>query len=141
MAQAFERAGEQSRERWREILGEGGDIERSRRKLVDFYLSTEHRDHPGGGCPMAALAGDVARHPDGGEVRSAYCAAVRRWAEMLTTLQPVGARARSRRRKQALLEMAALVGSVLLARATRDDAISEDILTAVRNQLLARDHG
>ena len=137
MAQAFERAGEQSRARWREIVGEGGDPKRSRRKLVDFYLSKGHRDQPGGGCPVAALAGDVSRHPDGDEVRSAYGAAVRRWAEMLTTLQPIEAGTQPKRRKQALLEMAALVGAVLLARATRDDAISEEILSAVRDQLLA----
>src|ERR1700724_785832 len=29
--------------------------------LVDNYLSKAHRDHPGTGCPVAALAGDIAR--------------------------------------------------------------------------------
>src|SRR3954465_1169031 len=30
---------------------------------VRAYLSPEHRDSPGAGCPTAALASEVARHP------------------------------------------------------------------------------
>ena len=29
--------------------------------LVDEYLSEAHRNHPGAGCPVGALAGDLAR--------------------------------------------------------------------------------
>jgi TetR/AcrR family transcriptional repressor of nem operon len=29
--------------------------------LVDDYLSEAHRNHPGTGCPVSALAGDIAR--------------------------------------------------------------------------------
>jgi TetR/AcrR family transcriptional repressor of nem operon len=29
--------------------------------LIDDYLSEAHRDHPGSGCPVSALAGDIAR--------------------------------------------------------------------------------
>src|SRR6266853_6352205 len=29
--------------------------------LVDEYLSEAHRNHPGTGCPVGALAGDIAR--------------------------------------------------------------------------------
>src|SRR6266849_5258622 len=29
--------------------------------LVDDYLSEAHRNHPGTGCPVGALAGDIAR--------------------------------------------------------------------------------
>src|SRR3954470_1878234 len=37
----------------------GGDLETA----VRAYLSPEHRDAPGTGCPVAALASEVARHP------------------------------------------------------------------------------
>ena len=37
----------------------GADVERT----VRAYLSPEHRDAPGTGCPVAALAAEVARHP------------------------------------------------------------------------------
>ena len=30
-------------------------------KLVDDYLSEAHRDHPGSGCAISALAGEIAR--------------------------------------------------------------------------------
>src|SRR5258706_726661 len=40
------------------MLGEG-DLELALRA----YLSPEHRDAPGTGCPTAALASEVARHP------------------------------------------------------------------------------
>src|SRR5215207_9840717 len=36
-----------------------GDLELA----VRSYLSPEHRDAPGAGCPVAALASEVARHP------------------------------------------------------------------------------
>src|SRR6187549_1642900 len=31
--------------------------------VLRAYLSPEHRDSPGSGCPIAALASEVARHP------------------------------------------------------------------------------
>src|SRR5436309_9745389 len=37
----------------------GGDFEMA----VRAYLSPEHRDATGAGCPVAALAAEVARHP------------------------------------------------------------------------------
>src|SRR5262249_12721812 len=37
----------------------GGDLERA----VRAYLSPEHRDAPGTGCPVAALGSEVGRHP------------------------------------------------------------------------------
>src|SRR5436305_9287374 len=39
----------------------GGDVELA----VRAYLSPEHRDAPGTGCPAAALTSEVARHPRG----------------------------------------------------------------------------
>ena len=137
MARAFERAAEQKRTDWREIAGEGKDPKHSRRKFLGHYLSKAHRDQPGSGCPMVALAGDISRHPKGGEVRVACGAAVRRWAAAHTTIQPAEASTQPGRRRKALLEVAALVGAVLLARATRGDAISGEILKAVHDQLLA----
>jgi TetR/AcrR family transcriptional repressor of nem operon len=38
---------------------QGGDVE----PAIRAYLSPEHRDEPGTGCPVAALAPEVARHP------------------------------------------------------------------------------
>jgi len=35
----------------------------ARRQFLDAYLSPQHRDNPGEGCPIAALAGDVVHNP------------------------------------------------------------------------------
>src|SRR5687767_5442997 len=40
---------------------QSGDLELA----VRAYLSAEHRDTPGNGCPAAALTSEVARHPRG----------------------------------------------------------------------------
>lgn len=53
-----------------------GDHDTARGALVDFYLSAEHRDQPGTGCPTAGFAGDMAREPVAGEVRETYAAGV-----------------------------------------------------------------
>ena len=37
----------------------GGEL----KALIDGYLSLEHCDDPGGGCPVAALTAEIARRP------------------------------------------------------------------------------
>src|SRR5947208_15932537 len=53
-----------------------GEHNTARGALVDFYLSAEHRDQPGTGCPTAGFAGDMAREPTSEEVRDTYAAGV-----------------------------------------------------------------
>src|SRR3954447_19955103 len=43
---------------------DAGEHEAAWRALVDSYLSVEHRDDPGSGCPAAGFAGDTARQPE-----------------------------------------------------------------------------
>src|SRR5215216_5570065 len=43
----------------RSLQSRNAELERALRA----YLSPEHRDAPGAGCPAAALASEVARHP------------------------------------------------------------------------------
>jgi hypothetical protein len=38
--------------------------------LIDSYLSETHRDHPGNGCPISALACDIARGSQ--QIRSTF---------------------------------------------------------------------
>lgn len=87
------------------------------RSLAETYLSVEHRDDPGSGCPAAGFAGDTARHP---EHRRTYADGVRTMAEWIA---PGDA---------GLAALAALVGGILLARATTGTDLSEQILRAVR---------
>ncbi len=100
----------------------------ARERFLDTYLSTRHRDHPGRGCPTAALATDVGRPGTGEAVRARYAEGVRELAGALTDL-------RDGDEPAALADLATMVGAVLLARATAGDEVSERILAAARSRL------
>jgi TetR/AcrR family transcriptional repressor of nem operon len=103
-----------------------GDHDTARGALVDFYLSTEHRDQPGTGCPTAGFAGDMAREPTAGEVRETYAAGVEEFAAWLSIDADDG-----------LAKVATLVGAILLARATAGTELSEKILESTHKALTA----
>lgn len=103
------------------------DHDAARSALVDFYLSVDHRDQPGTGCPTAGFAGDVAREPAAGEVRATYAAGVEKFAEWAAADGDDG-----------LPVVATLVGAILLARATVGTGLSERILESA-HQALAPD--
>lgn len=100
---------------------------------AENYLSARHRDHVGRGCPAVALAGDVARESNDKPVRAAYLAGVKGMLDGIEAMSPHQGVGTQHQHQQALLQLAALVGAVTLARATKGDAISDDILAAVRD--------
>jgi len=111
-------------DRWKAAAGN-----KSRDRLGAFvasYLSAHHRDHPGGGCILAALGADAARQC--GAVRSAFTAGTRSTVALLTSISP-GPSAGAQR-EQALATLAGLVGALTLARAVDDPSFSDEILRA-----------
>src|SRR5258708_19404168 len=54
--------------------------------LVDSYLTETHRDHPGNGCPISALAGDIAR--GGKQIRPDPTQQINNDLELLTNFLP-----------------------------------------------------
>ena len=99
---------------------------------VSEYLSAEHRDEPGSGCPFAALSCEISRQSGG--VRERFTAGVRGVIALLS------GRMESRlkpwqREEKALATAASLVGALVLARAVNDPKLSDDILRATRNRL------
>lgn len=97
---------------------------------VDWYLSTDHRDDPATGCPVAALVGDVDRGND--HIRGGYDALVERYIGSLEGMLGDDGR------RQAVLALSTLVGSLALARAIDDDTLSDEILRVVREALRHR---
>jgi len=95
--------------------------------VVASYLSTRHRDHPGGGCTMAALGPEVARLAP--PVRCAVTDGVRKQLDKLAALMPPEDAAE--KRKAALVTYASMVGALVLARAVNDDALSDEFMSAV----------
>jgi TetR/AcrR family transcriptional repressor of nem operon len=89
---------------------------------ADRYLSRWHRDNPGDGCTMAALAEEVARSTP--ELKAAFQQGLE---EILS--------ASGGDRKEAIFRTAAMVGGVVLARAVQDRGLSDEILKSVRGKL------
>lgn len=103
------------------------------RSVADYaarYLSPAHRDAPGGGCALAALGCEVPRQ--GGAIRAAFTAGVRRMVDRLSALLPGDAD--GAREKDALAAAATLVGALVLARAVDDPVLSDRIMAAARDQ-------
>ena len=99
-----------------------GATKKGRHAYADRYLSRRHRDNPGDGCTMAALAPEVARSTP--ELKAAF---ERGFEEILS--------AKGGNRKEAIFQSAALIGGVVLARAVHDPRLSDEILESVRQKL------
>jgi TetR/AcrR family transcriptional repressor of nem operon len=110
------------------------DQEAARADLLDEYLTPEHRDDPGNGCTSAGFASDAARSEPDGTLRAAYTEGVHRIVERMEGLgdRPADDDARER---EVLVELATIVGSLVLARATAGDDLSDRILAAAREHL------
>jgi TetR/AcrR family transcriptional regulator, transcriptional repressor for nem operon len=100
------------------LAAESGGPPLTYENLVDSYLSETHRDHPGNGCPISALAGEIAR--DGKQIRSLLIERVKSGLELLANLLPQDDTAA---RAKAILTVSALLGAVQLARAVSDDTL------------------
>ncbi|AZG12917.1 TetR/AcrR family transcriptional regulator [Cupriavidus pauculus] len=131
---ACARAFEESEARWRKRVGEAPDRAAARSALVDGYLSARNRNNAGAGCPVAALANDVAREPDDKPVRGAFHAGVEQLLDILASVQPGDDAAANR--QAALAQMAMLAGALTLSRATQGTPLSNEILAAARAALL-----
>lgn len=100
--------------------------------LVHSYLSASHRDHPGEGCPAAALAADAARA--GPEMSEVFAQGVERNIQrFMRILEGDDAATRTR----TIVTLSSMVGALVLARATAagNPALSEEILATLRQQL------
>ncbi|MEY9928716.1 TetR/AcrR family transcriptional repressor of nem operon [Catenulispora sp. GP43] len=102
-----------------------GDHDEARRSLTDWYLSTEHRDTPGEGCPTAALAVDMARGEDDSAARRVYADGVRDFAAWIAV----------EGEDDGLVRLSTMVGALLLARSTEGTELSERFLDAAREAI------
>jgi len=102
--------------------------------LVDDYLSEAHRDHPGTGCPVGALAGDIARSDK--QTRAVVTRQIREDIELVATLIcGTNEKNKGGARSQAILTYCALVGAIGVARAVSDQQFSGEILKTVAQLL------
>ncbi|MGY3548556.1 TetR/AcrR family transcriptional repressor of nem operon [Bradyrhizobium sp. USDA 4472] len=107
-------------ERHRDNLENGVALETTIRE----YLSTRHRDRAGTGCPTAALAAEIARHPKA--TRDAF---TRKVADIIVLMaEQIRQGSPEQRRRKAITIYATMVGALQLARAVNDKPLSDEIL-------------
>ena len=102
--------------------------------IVDSYLTPTHRDDPGRGCALPALAGEIAR--EGSKTRKAFAAKFEQMIDMLAEHAP--GRSGKAARQQAMASLATMAGALILARAVGNGELSDEILAAGRGLLLDR---
>lgn len=129
LAEAAAHAMKKSVARWEGYLDE--DRGTALEKIGDNYLTVQHRDHPEMGCSVTALGADVARL--GPKARHAITEGSSGQLAVLAQLMPGADDAEKRR--QALATYAAMVGAIVLSRAVDDEALSREVLQAVRDSL------
>ncbi|MEA2867689.1 MAG: TetR/AcrR family transcriptional regulator, transcriptional repressor for nem operon [Bradyrhizobium sp.] len=88
------------------------------------YLSSRHRDHPGRGCPTAALVAEIARHPK--PTRDAFTDRISKFIALIASQLRAGSASERRRNAVAIYGM--MVGTLQLARAVNDKRLSDEIL-------------
>ncbi len=110
----------------RDVLDEGG-LDR----VIDIYLSPEHRDNPGLGCASAALLPELARQPI--ETRGMYAEQSRTLVLLLAEALSADVEAKE---DVACAIFATLIGTLQLARAV-DKEMSDRILQAGKDAIRA----
>ena len=101
---------------------------------VNYYLRAEHRDQPGHGCAAAALSVDIARGSPA--MKSAFTGELRKTIARLAELLPPSMKPK-RRRETAAAIFASMLGTLVIARAVDDRALSDELLAAGRRAALA----
>lgn len=134
--EASERAFKQVGERWKQRAGTGEDKPAARQALIEPYLSAQSRDNPGESCPVVAFAGDMCHESADSVLREPYMAGLNRLLDSFGKLMDSEDPKESR--QQALVQYSLMIGALTLARATRGEALSDEILEAAKHFLIAQ---
>jgi TetR/AcrR family transcriptional regulator, transcriptional repressor for nem operon len=131
--EAFTHAMDRSTEHWRK-QAEEMPAEKRLSAIVNTYLSPLHRDNPGQGCAVPALASEISR--ESAKTRRAFASRMQQMIEMLAKqfhgMPPKAAR------KQAVSALATMMGSLVMARVAGNSEFSDEILKSGRDAVLER---
>jgi TetR/AcrR family transcriptional repressor of nem operon len=131
VAEAIDVASAESLARTRALASSGRPAMDRITDLLNFYLSTGHKDNPAFGCPVPALASEVAH--EGLATKEAFTLAIERLIELAGCVLPDDS---AKAREQRLRMAASMVGALVLARATSNPALADELLSAVRHGLI-----
>ena len=96
--------------------------------IIETYLSEQHCADTAGGCPVAALASEIARQPRA--VRAGFDRAIQEATSSVARFMS-GATEEERRRKAGVL-FSGMSGTLAVARAVSDEDLRRRILSAAR---------
>lgn len=134
--EACSRAFEQSAQRWQDKIDESTDKHTARRAIVEPYLSPANRDNPGESCPVAAFVGDMCHEANESGLHQTYTQGLETLLQTFSSLMESDNP--DTNRQAALVQYSLMVGALTLARATRGEPLSDEILDAARAFLMAQ---
>lgn len=130
LTEAADRAGAESIARARELVS-AAPANRSLEFLIHSYLSQDHFKDIQCGCPMAALGSEMPRQSP--EVRRVATARIKEMIDLVS--HEIQTPAPDESREQSLVTLATMVGSLVLARAVDDPALSKEFCEAALSSL------
>ncbi|MEY2861198.1 MAG: hypothetical protein RL392_1656 [Pseudomonadota bacterium] len=125
LAEAADRAGAQSNAMAASVVA-AVPPEQSLRALVQVYLSKAHLEGIESGCPISALGSEMPRQSP--EVRRAATLRIKEMIDLVSRQFPDWGQPGAHER--ALVTVATMVGTLVLARAVDDPALSDGLCTA-----------
>jgi len=102
------------------------------RTMVKAYLSAEHCDHPECGCPLAALAPELARAEN--STKTQILGELTKYKSRMLPFMP-GRRATEKERNFVVI-FSAMLGAIAIARISPDAAARARVLASTRDFLL-----
>ncbi|MEH0167310.1 TetR/AcrR family transcriptional regulator [Paucibacter sp. JuS9] len=130
LAEAADRAGAESNDFGARVVA-AAPAEQALQALMQAYLSKEHLAGIETGCPVAALGSEMPRQAP--EVRRAATRRIKEMIDLVARQAPDWGQPGAHDR--ALVTVATMVGTLMLARAVDDAALSDSLCTAALKRL------
>ena len=133
-ASACEAAFTFAKEKWRRRIEAAESPTAAKESIAESYLKSAHCDPAVATCPTATLVTDVARATAEHPIRASYLNGVRQQIDTLAALNTSSDQGVNR--DEACVQLATMMGALLLARATHGDPLADEIVEAARAHLV-----
>lgn len=130
LVEAVDRAGAQANAVASGVIA-SAPPEQALQALMQVYLSKQHIDGIESGCPISALGSEMPRQSD--EVRRAATLRIKEMIDLVARQFPDWGQPAAHER--ALVTVATMVGTLILARAVNDSALSEALCSSTLKKL------
>lgn len=129
--QATKRALESASARWTDAVQ--AKPEEPLGAVMDFYLSSGHREERMDGCPIVALGSDAARQSS--DIKAAFEAGIKSHLDVLNHM--TGETTEERPNSKAMAILATMIGAMTLSRVVNDPELAQGFLDSAAEQVRA----